>query len=143
VKQRSLDAQGRDSDGHVIQMVTQKHHPHKHDLIYKICDSTAWCDAKRAGTFFGAGADLADGYIHFSTRDQVAETAAKHFAGEPHLLLIAVAADALGPALRWEPSRGGALFPHLYGPLPLTAVRFVKPLLLGPDRNPILPDLSE
>jgi uncharacterized protein (DUF952 family) len=89
------------------------------------------------------GIDLADGYIHFSTRDQVAETAAKHFAGQANLLLIAVAADALGPALKWEPSRGGALFPHLYGPLPLSAVRFVKPLPLGPDRNPMLPDLSE
>jgi uncharacterized protein (DUF952 family) len=112
-------------------------------LIYKICDSRSWSDAAHAGTFAGAGIDLADGYIHFSTRDQVAETAAKHFVGQPNLLLIAVAADALGPALKWEPSRGGALFPHLYGPLPLTAVRFVKPLPLGPDRNPILPDLSE
>jgi uncharacterized protein (DUF952 family) len=143
VKQRSLDAHAVDSDGHVIRMVMQQPHPHKHDLIYKICDSTAWCAAERAGTFVGAGADLADGYIHFSTRDQVAETAAKHFAGEPNLLLIAVAADALGPALKWEPSRGGALFPHLYAPLPLTAVRFVEPLALGPDRNSILSDLSE
>jgi len=112
-------------------------------LIYKICDRQSWSNAERTGTFAGAGIDLADGYIHFSTRDQVAETAAKHFAGQPNLLLIAVAADALGPALKWEPSRGGALFPHLYGPLPLTAVRFVKSLSLGPDRNPMLPDLLE
>jgi uncharacterized protein (DUF952 family) len=124
-------------------MVTQEHHRHKHDLIYKICHSRSWGDAERAGTFVGAGADRADGYIHFSTRDQVAKTAAKHFAGQPNLLLIAVAVDALGPALKWEPSRGGVLFPHLYGPLPLTAVRFVKPLSLGPDGNHILPDLSE
>jgi uncharacterized protein (DUF952 family) len=112
-------------------------------LIYKICDSQLWSDAERAGIFAGAGIDLADGYIHFSTRDQVAETAAKHFAGQPNLLLVAVAAEALGPALKWEPSRGGALFPHLYGPLPLTAVRFVKSLALGLDRNPVLPDWSE
>jgi uncharacterized protein (DUF952 family) len=112
-------------------------------LIYKICDSQSWSDAERAGIFAGAGIDLTDGYIHFSTRDQVADTAAKHFAGRPNLLLIAVAADALGPALIWEPSRGGTLFPHLYGPLPLTTVRFVKPLTLGPDRIPMLPDLSE
>jgi uncharacterized protein (DUF952 family) len=111
-------------------------------LIYKICDSQSWSDAERAGIFAGSGIDLSDGYIHFSTRDQVAETAAKHFAGRPNLLLIAVAADALGPALKWELSRGGALFPHLYGPLALTAVRFVKPLPLGPDRIPMLPDLS-
>jgi uncharacterized protein (DUF952 family) len=115
----------------------------RHVLIYKICGSKSWSDAERAGVFAGAGIDLADGYIHFSTHDQVAETAAKHFAGRPNLLLIAVAADALGPALKWEPSRGGALFPHLYGPLPLTAVRFVKPLPLGPGRIPMLPDLSE
>jgi uncharacterized protein (DUF952 family) len=115
----------------------------RHVLIYKICDSKSWSDAERAGVFAGAGIDLADGYIHFSTHDQVAETAAKHFAGRPNLLLIAVAADALGPALKWEPSRDGALFPHLYGPLPLTAVRFVKPLPLGPDGIPMLPDLSE
>jgi uncharacterized protein (DUF952 family) len=112
-------------------------------LIYKICDSQSWSDAERVGIFAGAGIDLADGYIHFSTRDQVAETAAKHFAGETNLLLIAVGADALGSALKWEPSRGGALFPHLYAPLPLTAVRSVKPLPLGPDGNPMLPDLSE
>jgi uncharacterized protein (DUF952 family) len=112
-------------------------------VIYKICDSQSWSDAEHAGIFAGADIDLADGYIHFSTRDQVAETAAKHFVGRPNLVLIAVAADALGPALKWEPSRGGALFPHLYGPLPLTAVRFVKPLSLGPDRIPMLPDLSE
>lgn len=110
-------------------------------LIYKICDSTLWREAELAGTFAGAGIDVADGYIHFSTRDQVADTAAKHFVGQPNLLLIAVAADALGPALKWELSREGALFPHLYGPLPLTAVRSVKPLPLGPDNNPMLPDL--
>jgi uncharacterized protein (DUF952 family) len=111
-------------------------------LIYKICDAALWREAEGVGAFTGAGIDRADGYIHFSAPDQVAETAAKHFAGQRDLVLIAVAADALGPALKWEPSRGGALFPHLYGPLPLSAVRFVKPLPLGPDGAQVLPDLS-
>lgn len=97
-------------------------------LVYKISSASLWEQAQRAGVFVGAPVDVADGYIHFSTADQVAETAAKHFAGQRDLLLVAVTADALGPALRWEPSRGGALFPHLYGPLPLAAVEWVKPL---------------
>jgi uncharacterized protein (DUF952 family) len=77
--------------------------------------------------------DLADGFIHFSTAAQVRETAARHFAGQTGLVLIAVEAGALGSFLRWEPSRGGDLFPHLYGPLPLAAVRWVAPLALGAD----------
>jgi uncharacterized protein (DUF952 family) len=77
--------------------------------------------------------DLADSFIHFSSADQVAETAAKHFAGQHDLVLVAVDADVIGPSLKWEPSPGGALFPHLYGTLPLAAVRWVKPLPLGPD----------
>jgi uncharacterized protein (DUF952 family) len=109
-------------------------------LIYKICDAALWREAERAGVFAGAGIDLTDGYIHFSAADQVAETAAKHFAGRSNLVLIAVASEALGPALRWEPSRGGALFPHLHGPLSLAAVRFVKALPLGADGKPLLPD---
>jgi uncharacterized protein (DUF952 family) len=111
-------------------------------LIYKICDATAWRDAERAGYFSGAGIDLIDGYIHFSARNQVAETAAKHFAGQHHLVLVAVDADVLGPVLKWEVSRGGALFPHLYGPLPTTAVRFVRPIALGNDGLPMLPNLA-
>ena len=111
-------------------------------LIYKICDAALWREAERTGSFAGAGIDLNDGYIHFSARDQVAETADKHFSGQANLLLIAVESDLLGPALIWEPSRGGALFPHLYGALPLSAVRFVKPLPLGPDGRPMVPDLS-
>jgi uncharacterized protein (DUF952 family) len=110
--------------------------------IYKICAAALWREAERIGSFAGAGIDVTDGYIHFSASDQVAETAAKHFAGQRDLLLIAVAADQLGPALKWEPSRGGALFPHLYGPLPLSAVRFVRPIALGPGGALMLPDLS-
>jgi uncharacterized protein (DUF952 family) len=81
----------------------------------------------------GSAVDRRDGFIHFSTAAQAAETAARHFAGQHDLLLIAVDADALGARLKWEPSRGGALFPHLYGELPLSAVRRVDPLPLGAD----------
>ncbi|GLK77553.1 hypothetical protein GCM10008171_28070 [Methylopila jiangsuensis] len=108
-------------------------------LIYKIVDADAWSEAERAGRFDGAPVDLSDGYIHFSTAPQAAETAAKHFAGRTNLLLVAIEAGALGEALRWEPSRGGALFPHLYAPLPLTAVRWTAPLPLGPDGAHVFP----
>lgn len=102
-------------------------------LIYKICPRELWRQAERDGVFRGAPVDRADGYIHFSSADQVAETAAKHFAGVTDLILVAVEADVLGSALRWEPSRGGALFPHLYGELALAHVQWAKPLPLGPD----------
>jgi uncharacterized protein (DUF952 family) len=101
--------------------------------IYKICDAALWRAAERAGAFHGAPVDHADGYIHFSTPEQVRETAAKHFSGAAGLVLVAVDADALGAALRFEPARGGALFPHLYGALPLAAVLSVAPLPLGAD----------
>ena len=100
-------------------------------LIYKICPEALWREAERTGVFAGAPIDVQDGYIHFSTAAQARETAAKHFAGRRDLLLIVVEAEALGPALRYEPSRGGDLFPHLYGPLPLSAVRWVELLPLG------------
>jgi uncharacterized protein (DUF952 family) len=119
--------------------MTSPPHP---KTIYKICDAAAWQAAERTGEFAGAPVDLADGYIHFSTADQVAETAAKHFAGQGDLVLVAVAADALGPALKWEPSRGGALFPHLYDTLPRSAVRWTKPLPLGPDGHHVFPALE-
>jgi uncharacterized protein (DUF952 family) len=102
-------------------------------LIYKIASSDLWARAEQAGVFMGAPVDLADGYIHFSTREQAAETAEKHFAGQADLLLVAVDADAINADLRWEPSRGGALFPHLYAPLPITAVRWARRLPLGAD----------
>jgi uncharacterized protein (DUF952 family) len=96
--------------------------------IYKICEQTAWKAAQAAGFYRGSEVDARDGFIHFSSAAQLAETAAKHFAGQTDLLLVAVDSDALGAALKWEPSRGGALFPHLYAPLPLTAVRWARPL---------------
>lgn len=110
--------------------------------IYKICDAAAWQAAERAGEFAGAPIDLADGYIHFSTADQVEETAAKHFAGQRDLVLVVVDANALGAPLKWEPSRGGALFPHLYGKLPLRAVRWTKPLPLDSERRHVFPELA-
>ena len=112
------------------------------DLVYKIAPAALWREAEAAGVFRGAPVDLADGFIHFSTAGQARETAARHFAGQGDLLLIAVEAAALGEALRWEPSRGGALFPHLYGPLPMGAVRRVDPLPLGADGLHAFPDVA-
>ena len=111
--------------------------------IYKICDAAAWHAAEHLGEFTGAPVDLADGYIHFSTAGQVAETAAKHFAGQRDLVLVAVDAVELGPALKWEPSRGGALFPHLYAALSVSAARWVKPLPLDATGHHVFPPLSE
>ncbi len=102
-------------------------------LIFKIVGVEEWREAEAAGVFAGAAVDRADGYIHFSTAAQAPETAAKWFGGRGDLLLAAVEADALGPALRWEPSRGGALFPHLHGPLALDAVVWTRPLPLGQE----------
>jgi len=97
-------------------------------LIYKICSRAMWTEAEAAGAFEGSEVDRRDGFIHFSTEAQVAETARRHFAGQLDLVVVAVEAAELGSELRWEPSRGGELFPHLYGPLPLTAVRSVRTL---------------
>ena len=102
-------------------------------LVYKIVATREWAEARTAGVFKGAPVDRADGFIHFSTAEQAPGTAAKWFAGRDDLTLAAVDADALGEDLRWEPSRGGALFPHLYGPLPMSAVVWSRPLKLGPD----------
>jgi|SRR5579862_615806 len=110
--------------------------------IYKICDATLWRESQRLGTFRGSAEDRRDGFIHFSTAAQVAETAAKHFAGITDLLLLHVDADRLGPALKWEPSRGGALFPHLYRDLDLASVARVDALPLGPHGQHIFPQLA-
>ena len=87
-------------------------------LIYKILPRAEWEAACEAGTFLGSAIDIKDGFIHFSTADQWRETLEKHFAGQSDLVMVAVEAEALGPELKWEVSRGGALFPHLYGALP-------------------------
>jgi uncharacterized protein (DUF952 family) len=110
--------------------------------IFKICEQALWRAAEAAGQFCGSSVDVRDGFIHFSTAAQLADTAAKHFARQSELLLIAVAPEVLGGELKWERSRGGDLFPHLYAALPLRAVRWVRPL---PDeiegRRP-LPELD-
>ena len=110
--------------------------------IYKICSASAWREAERLGVYKGSADDLRDGFIHFSTAVQVEGTVRKHFAGEKALFLIAVDADALGDALRWEPSRDGALFPHLYGELDFTAVTKVIDLPLRSDGTHQIPELS-
>lgn len=109
------------------------------DRIYKICSAAEWSAAESAGEFTGSPVDLEDGYIHFSTAEQARETARKHFAGQQDLVLVAVDAPKLGPSLKWEPSRGGDLFPHLYGPLPVSAASSVAPLPLGDDGH-LFPD---
>ncbi len=111
-------------------------------LIYKIVGAEEWRQATAVGVFEGAAVDRADGYIHFSTAIQSVETAAKWFAGRDDLVLAAVDVDALGSALRWEVSRGGALFPHLYGRLPFSAVRWSRPLPLGADGRHVFGDLE-
>ena len=107
--------------------------------IYKICTETAWREAEKAGRFDGAPIDLADGYIHFSSGEQVRETAAKHFAGQRDLLLVAFDAEDLGDALKWEVSRGGALFPHLYAAIDPSTALWVKPLPTSVDGSHVFP----
>lgn len=110
--------------------------------IYKICERASWRLAEQTGTYRGSAADIRDGFIHFSTAAQLTGTMDKHFAGHRDLLLVAVDASGLGPTLKWEPSRGGELFPHLYSALPLTAVRWTK---LVPDEvagRRVLPELA-
>jgi uncharacterized protein (DUF952 family) len=111
-------------------------------IIYKILPASLWQEAQRDGVFVGAPVDLADGYIHFSTAEQVEETAAKHFSEQRDLMLLHVDAGALGDALKWEPSRGGALFPHLYARLDVKYVTRADPLPLGADGRHVFPPLS-
>jgi uncharacterized protein (DUF952 family) len=107
--------------------------------IYKICTAAEWAQAERAGRYRGSAVDRQDGFIHFSTAAQAAETAARHFAGQHGLVLVSVDAGALGERLKWEPSRGGALFPHLYGDLDRSAVRSVVPLPLDASGRHVFP----
>lgn len=110
--------------------------------IYKICPASAWREAERQGVYSGSADDARDGFIHFSTAPQVGETARKHFAGQSELFLIAVDGDALGDALRFEPSRNGELFPHLYGDLDLRTVIAVHELRTRADGSHDVPDLA-
>ena len=110
--------------------------------IYKILPAALWRDAQRDGVFRGSPVDIKDGFIHFSTAEQAAETAAKHFAGQRDLVLLRVDAGRLGDRLKWEQSRGGALFPHLYGDLALAAVTRTDPLPVGANGRHVFPPLD-
>ena len=110
-------------------------------LIYKICTQEEWRDAEQQGQFVGSTVDKADGFIHFSTALQAEETARKHFAGQTGLVLVTVDAEKLSSELKWEESRGGDLFPHLYEPLDVGAVDVVHPLPLGEGSAHVFPNL--
>jgi uncharacterized protein (DUF952 family) len=110
--------------------------------IYKICSASAWREAERQGVYRGSADDIRDGFIHFSSASQLAETAKKHFFGQTGLFLIEVDADALGDALRWEASRNDELFPHLYGELDLGAVTAVRDMRARSDGTHDIPELT-
>jgi uncharacterized protein (DUF952 family) len=111
-------------------------------MIYHMCRADEWAAALTTGRYRGSAQDLADGFIHFSTAAQIVESARRHRAGQDALLLVAVEAELLGPRLKWEPSRGGDLFPHLYGPLDPAESASVQPLPLGADGLHVFPPLE-
>jgi len=111
-------------------------------IIYHMCRADEWAAALTAGTYRGSSQDVADGFIHCSTAAQIVESARRHRAGQDGLLLVAVDAAQLGDRLKWEPSRGGDLFPHLYGPLDPAESASVRPLPLGPDGLHVFPELE-
>jgi uncharacterized protein (DUF952 family) len=112
-------------------------------VIYKIARVLEWEEAVRCGVFTGSDDDKRDGFIHFSTAAQLRATCDKYFAAEQRFFLVSVDAEQLGSALRWEPSRGGQNFPHLYGPLPLALVHAVTEIRRGPDgRTEFPPELT-
>ena len=108
--------------------------------VYKVLSEAAFEEAWAAGRFHGSADDARDGFIHLSAGHQLAGTLAAHFAGQERLVIVALDADRLGKALRWDASRGGALFPHLYASLDLAAMLWVEPLPLGPDGRHLLPE---
>jgi uncharacterized protein (DUF952 family) len=110
-------------------------------MIYHMCPAETWDAAVRNGEYRGTTDDLRDGFIHFSTAEQIAESARRHRAGQAGLVLISVESERLGNRLRWEKSRGGGLFPHLYGALDPAEVASVAPLPLAPDGEHIFPPL--
>lgn len=112
-------------------------------MILKILRSEEWAGFQLAGEFHGSAIDISDGFIHLSTPAQVAETARQHFSGEDGLTLIAIDPRAPGDALRWEPSRGGALFPHIYGVLEMSHLLWAESLPIGPDGLHMLPDRAK
>ena len=111
-------------------------------LVYKICTEAEWAEARHAGTVPPSADDRRDGFVHLSTGAQVAATAAKHFTGAVDLVLLAVESERIQSGLKWEPSRGGALFPHLYSALPVGAVVWARPMPLGADGLHLPPELA-
>ncbi len=111
-------------------------------FVYNLCSGDDWREAESRGAYYGSDDDRRDGFIHLSTAEQVEESAAKHRRGVADLLLLTVDTAKLGVLLKWEPSRGGQLFPHLYGPLPLEAVSAVHQLPLGEDGRHVFPALT-
>ncbi len=111
---------------------------HPPALVFKICPETIWREAEKEGAFHGSGIDLEDGYIHFSTSDQVAETAWLHFNGVEGLMLVAVATDKV--ALTWEGARGGVMFPHLYASLGMDQVLWAVAIPLGDNGQHVFPE---
>jgi uncharacterized protein (DUF952 family) len=109
-------------------------------VAYKLVDQAEWAEARATGAYDGSAVDRADGYLHMSTTAQLAETARRHYAGRGRLVLVALDPSALGEALRWEPSRGGDLFPHLYGALPTSAVLSERALSVAADGTMIFKD---
>ena len=109
------------------------------EMLYKVARAAEWDAARKVGVFTGSADDERDGFIHLSRGTQLKATLEKHFAEEDGLLLVALDIAALGPALKWEASRGGENFPHLYGPLKLTSVHSVVPIRRDGDGRPILP----
>ena len=112
------------------------------EAIYHVCPKSAWKTAERRGVYEGSDDDIRDGFIHFSTGDQVRESVEKHRKGQTGLVIVAVDPDALYPQLRWEASRGGKLFPHFYGELKVERALFVKDLPLGEDGRHVFPELE-
>ena len=110
--------------------------------VYHLGRAIQWRAAKEAGVYHGTDEDTADGFLHFSAASQVIESARKHRAGETDIILLAVVADDLGAALKWEPARGGDLFPHLTGPLVVGAIRTATAMSLGPDGLHLFPRLD-
>ncbi|MCW1383498.1 DUF952 domain-containing protein [Novosphingobium sp. KCTC 2891] len=108
-------------------------------VAYKVLTAPQMVELEEAGTFKGAPVDLADGYIHLSTAAQLAETVDKHFAGQDDLHIVTVDLDVLGDAVKWEPSRGGQLFPHIYADLPLNAAIAYGPLRRDENGAIVLP----
>src|ERR1700719_4733433 len=102
-------------------------------MIYHMCPAATWHEALHSGIYHGTDDDQRDGFIHFSTAEQIAESARRHRTGQAGLVLIAVESTPLGARLTWEESRGGALFPHLFGPLDPAEAASVRPLPVGPD----------